>query len=541
MNDITIQIFTAKSGYESVRLIKPDGSCHHIHSLVAPEKEHEYWGTIDIWADTVILEGTGLGYHLDSSFHALSRARQIIAVDPNPEILEKFLSRLNEIIDTPIAGISADWSPNEVKNLIGSGSIQTIRHWASYVAAPAFFDSIKDHLSKPTVPRASSRQHKTLRPLLLYGNFFLEHELKQALGQITSEAPICLPYKSLGSSHSFSAALERALQVDRPDYIMSVNMKGFDGNGLLGEISERYGIPVVVWFVDDPHPILLHQAKFIRPNMIALCWEKCFLPFLSRQGFSSVHYLPLACDESTFSFCPTSPTIPLCFVGSSMHGQFLDDIRRRFLWKPELQPLVEIAATKMLEDKSVAPGPLLTAVTAQQRVQLPFDDPRNTCWLISYIVHTAGMHKRRKFLKEITDLGLHTFGDPQEWERLLGPAAGHHPPVDYRRELASIYRSSAINVNITSCQMRSAVNQRVFDIPSCGGFVLSDNQKDLGELFELGTEAVEFASGGDLREKIVFYGKHDDARGKISSRARLRIQKEHRYVHRLEEIAKLVN
>ena len=68
-------------------------------------------------------------------------------------------------------------------------------------------------------------------------------------------------------------------------------------------------------------------------------------------------------------------------------------------------------------------------------------------------------------------------------EKLPGRRIKTHPDVDYRSEIAQWYRRIKINLNITSCQMPTALNQRVFDVPACGGFILNDNQTDLKELF----------------------------------------------------------
>jgi predicted glycosyltransferase len=107
-------------------------------------------------------------------------------------------------------------------------------------------------------------------------------------------------YEKAGSALSYESRLQYLIQSEKPDVIISVNMLGFDGNGMLPELAARSGIPVVVWFVDDPHPILLHQRQFINKNMAAFCWERAYLPFLKSSGFGSVKYLPLAADPEMF-------------------------------------------------------------------------------------------------------------------------------------------------------------------------------------------------------------------------------------------------
>jgi spore maturation protein CgeB len=88
--------------------------------------------------------------------------------------------------------------------------------------------------------------------------------------------------------------------------------------------------------------------------------------------------------------------------------------------------------------------------------------------------------------------------------------------------------------------MPSAVNQRVFDIPLAGSFVLSDDQKDLRELFDVPKEAVVYESLVDLREKIAYYLAHENERQAIVAAARKRIKSEHTYSDRIKKILQLL-
>ena len=63
------------------------------------------------------------------------------------------------------------------------------------------------------------------------------------------------------------------------------------------------------------------------------------------------------------------------------------------------------------------------------------------------------------------------------------------PPVKYDA-LTEIYRNSKININITLHCIESGVNQRVFDVMAAGGFMLSNYQSELEELFVNGEEIV---------------------------------------------------
>ena len=55
--------------------------------------------------------------------------------------------------------------------------------------------------------------------------------------------------------------------------------------------------------------------------------------------------------------------------------------------------------------------------------------------------------------------------------------------VGYGAQSAQVYRDTLISVNATNLQMPSTVNQRLFDVPAAGGFLISDNQPEMAELF----------------------------------------------------------
>jgi spore maturation protein CgeB len=251
--------------------------------------------------------------------------------------------------------------------------------------------------------------------------------------------------------------------------------------------------------------------------------------------------MPLAADPALFDAAGEKRTVAqIGFVGSSMGRAFLQDIAARFLWKKEMEPMVLSAARDLLENRAAAVSDILARACGRHGYILPFSDEKNVTWLCSYIIHTASMLRRKGLLDPVVPLGLHTFGDPAGWRELLGSTLPAHPDIDYRTECASAYRSVDVSVNITSCQMPTAVNQRVFDVPLCGGFVLSDHQGDLDELFAPNELAV-YRTPEELVDNITFYRSHPAERARITSRARERILSMHTYAHRVEKINELTS
>jgi spore maturation protein CgeB len=102
--------------------------------------------------------------------------------------------------------------------------------------------------------------------------------------------------------------------------------------------------------------------------------------------------------------------------------------------------------------------------------------------------------------------------------------------------LPRFYNACAVNLNATSLQMGSAVNQRVFDVPACESFVLTDYQDSLAELFEPGEECVAYREAGEIADLTRHYLKEPAAARTIARRGRERVLKQHTYKHRLQSI-----
>ena len=83
-------------------------------------------------------------------------------------------------------------------------------------------------------------------------------------------------------------------------------------------------------------------------------------------------------------------------------------------------------------------------------------------------------------------------------------------------EMPLIFRNSKINLNISSKVIRTGLPQRIFDIMSSGGFVLSNYQAEIGELFEIGSEIAVYESIDDLIDKCEYYLAHESERKEIA-------------------------
>ena len=144
----------------------------------------------------------------------------------------------------------------------------------------------------------------------------------------------------------------------------------------------------------------------------------------------------------------------------------------------------------------------------------------------------ATLKYRLACVRELAPLTPVIYGD-SGWRDLVGKGFLLRPEVNYYDELPQVYGASAINFNATSLQMRAAVNQRIFDAPAAGGFVLTDFREQLAELFQVGEEVACYQEPGEIPELARFYLRQPRVREKMTAKARQRVLAEHTYRHRV--------
>lgn len=150
----------------------------------------------------------------------------------------------------------------------------------------------------------------------------------------------------------------------------------------------------------------------------------------------------------------------------------------------------------------------------------------------------ASRIRRLQRLRELLKFSPLIVGDTY-WKRALSKerlAFTWIPRLHYENELPILYRSSQAIINIPSLQSSASVNQRAFDVPACGGFVLSESSPALNELFEPGVENISYQGKDDMLFRIAWLLEDKQGRNRIALAARKRILSQHTYEHRLIEI-----
>jgi len=385
------------------------------------------------------------------------------------------------------------------------------------------------------------------RVLLVTSRFFLLGEIMRAFDRLG------VPYRYLDTggdeveAEGYLKTLIGAIKTFRPDFALTVNHLGVDHEGLLTGVLSRLDIPLVSWFVDNPYLCLALYAKPAAKRTVILTWDADNLEPLRRSGFESVFWLPLATDEERFAPRPSAPEqhpwrARVSFVGNSMAVKTA--LRLRYA---EASPALCQAFPDLAREFGEHPQWSVRAFLDERRPDLAADfsalaEPRRQLAFETAVIWESTRQYRKRCLERLMPFAPLIVGDegwlatfPEEgraWRRL--------PELAYYDQLPGFYALSEVNFNATSLQMKGAVNQRVFDVPASGAFLLTDRRAQMDRLFEPGREVAVYDSPEEVPDLVRRYLDRPEERRSIVRAARERVLAEHTYVRRMAQLVDIV-
>ena len=380
------------------------------------------------------------------------------------------------------------------------------------------------------------------RVLFIDSDYFLCDEITAAFKRL--EVPFQL--LTLGNTdvgtQSFIESLLRAVVDFKPDYVFTVNHFGLDREGKLAQLLQELQLPLASWFVDNPHLILHEYAHPATQNTVIFTYDAGNEEMLRRKGFDNVHYMPLATDPHRFApqQSKTTPADWVCdvsFVGNSMLSAVSNSLKDAVL-PPQLQMQYEKVAADFGKSGELNVASFLASGYPEwDKAFKEMETTGKRLALESLLTWEATRQYRLNCVSQLLEFCPLIVGD-NGWKSQLPqtPRWRHLSAIDYYEELPAFYQQSSINFNCTSQQMKGAVNQRVFDVPATGSFLITDHREQIENLFDIGTEVVVYRNPEEIPGLIKKYLSNPTARAVITSAARRRILAKHTYEVRLSSI-----
>ena len=391
------------------------------------------------------------------------------------------------------------------------------------------------------------------RILMLTSKYFLMGEILAACDRLgVPHRLLQLPEGELGRSEFIEQLLNAVVEF-KPDFVFTINHLGVDREGVLADLLEQLRLPLASWFVDNPHLVLYLYSRLVNPWTAIFTWDADNLDSLRALGFERVSYLPLGTDVQRFLPPDQAPARPplaglpkswdgrVAFVGNSMISKVAARMGRTPFPPVLLDDYQGIAAGFAASDErsvraylALAHPDLLPHFDALENAELKLGYETMITW-------EATRQYRFSCVQGVLPFAPLIAGD-KGWNDLIAelpgpaPAWHYHPELNYYDDLPRLYPRADVNFNCTSKQMKGAVNQRVFDVPATGSFLLTDYREQVENLFEPGREIICYHSPEEATDLARRYLASPRERQAVALAARARILAEHSYEHRVRTL-----
>ncbi len=344
------------------------------------------------------------------------------------------------------------------------------------------------------LPMDSSSVHK--KEVILLGcslEQLLERELKLAFTELGFEVLLVREPLSLDQC----AHVQEALHENRVVLFYSLNLQGLDSGGHDFALLTALGIPVALWFVDNPWHVLAALRLPWWKQAHILVTDASFVHSLHQEGAGKVLHIPLATAQHMWQ-------------GSSQIAQYAQ-YRDSAVAKAQQAQCVFVGRASFPQKKSFFAAARVPENLWQQAQQLlqegaPVENSLNSTdfsmphfhWWAEKLnctslwpgssVRQVGLGaeqsaqcQRVLWLKGLLDMHVAVFGHAQSWQELLPMAKANifHADVDYYGELAAVYAAAPAVLNVTSLLLPAGLTQRHFDVWAAGGFLWTNSTSGL--------------------------------------------------------------
>jgi spore maturation protein CgeB len=501
-----------------------------------------------------VILGIGLGYHLQEIVNKTEQP--VLVVEKDEEIFQsaRAAGAIEPLFGSPkvvfIVGKSIEESIQEIsKEQLKSGlkNFSVIQHPPSMRCFPTFYEPIAEQLERSQRIRIGDRlkyakfTQRNLRILLINSQYLMMGELIhgiQSLGH--SVKTLIMEREAEIAQNEFIGNLVRILMEFKPDFVLTVNHLGFDREGIVTDFLTTLEMPFASWYVDSPMLIIKHYERNLSPYCAIFLWDRDYIADMNALGFSKVHFLPLGSDPKIFRPLSSSDN-PLAverneisFVGNSMVNPIKKKMDRLGLHAAHRDLIEKLGlvysqstcrnVSEILDQHPYRENPVVAMMQNGRRIDFE-----------ALIMCQATLFYRLNRIRQLESFQPAIRGD-NGWEGLLKGSFKIGPELLYYHNLNSFYNVSKINFNATSTQMRNAVNQRVFDVPAAGQFLLTDYREQLEGLFQIGEEVICYRDQEEIPELVKYYLAHDHERESVAKRGRSRVLADHTYTSRLNEL-----
>lgn len=338
---------------------------------------------------------------------------------------------------------------------------------------------------------------------------------------------------------AFESWFHQTIDSDRFSVLLSVNYWP-----MLSKVCQSKGLKYIAWCYDNPLNVVRVEETLANPVNYVFFFDRVQYQRYKNAGFDTVFHLPLGVNKKrmermTISAAESAKyTAEVALVGKLYESQLpeimapLNDYTKGFL-DALIRMQTSIYGNYLLDD--CISDELIGDINRQYLEKEPDTQVRMSREALSYAMASEVTRRDRIVLLSLCgarfDTRLYSYQNSEVIKNVK-----KFPAVNYWTEMPKIFACSKINLNPSLRIIQTGIPLRAFDIMGAGGFLLSNSQEELLELFEEGREMAAYEGVEDAVEKAAFYLKHEDIRKKIAENGRRKTFEEYSLQNRMEKI-----
>lgn len=308
---------------------------------------------------------------------------------------------------------------------------------------------------------------------------------------------------------NMNARLLEMVRSEKPDLMFTILFKDELYQNAVHEISTKTGTTTVNWFCDD-HWRFDNYSRFWAPHFSwVITTAKSAVPKYDRHGLQNVIKSQWACNHLVYRKLDLPLKYDVTFVGQP-HGnrrQIVDALREKN---------IDVHCFGLGWEEGRVSQEEMIRIFNQSRINLNFSNASvmtgheqtgaiaaGLDWIARSLEHAPFGNAMKKAGRRVLNIGSEK-----------RPAQVAEMPAGYADQIKG----------------------RNFEVPGCGGFLLTSKTDDLESYYEHEKEVVCYDGIPDLVDKINYYLAHESERAAIAERGYKRTLRDHTYQRRFEEI-----
>jgi len=326
----------------------------------------------------------------------------------------------------------------------------------------------------------------------------------------------------------------------------------YDFSETISQACLETEVPYIAWVYDAPQQELYTRYAH-NPNNYIFVFDRMQQRRLQQIGIENVYHVPLGIygaqiEQQLENGCAGQYEAEIAFVGQLYRVESFE----KFLNKTDatIQRAMEesVADSFLRWDSNSKMHGTLRCTCVQylgekenHKVQISHPFMTEQFYYEAAVLSRLMANQERvailNTLAEKYDVRLYTFSkDTSQLSEKVKVCSG----IGCNSGISNVYRQTKINLNITLHCIETGLSQRVFDVMAAGGFLLTNYQEEIEDLFISGEDLVVYHDMEELCYYVQYYLEHEEERKRIARNGQEKVLKYHDLHTRMQQVMDLV-